>query len=88
LKNSILSAGEEAHHKFRGLKSACIAGILCALFLMILSLIDYYFKHSDYIANEAKMQVPSKPWFFIALSLIHLGIFSVSMMRNRRKGMY
>ncbi len=86
-KNSLLSNGEESHHKFRGQKSASLAGILCASFLLILSLLDYYFKHVDFMANQVGTPVPSKPWFFLALSLFHLGIFVLSWMRKNRTGL-
>ena len=87
LKNSVFNHGEESHHKFRGQKSASLAGILCASILLILSLLDYYFKHVDFMANQVGTPVPSKPWFFLALSLFHLGIFVLSWMRKNRTGL-
>ncbi|MCW3086532.1 MAG: amino acid permease [Bacteroidetes bacterium] len=78
LRNSILSKGEEHHHRFRGQRSASIAGILCGLFLLILSGLDYYFKHKDYLNDTTKPQ-PAMPWFFLVLGVLHLVIFAVSM---------
>jgi basic amino acid/polyamine antiporter, APA family len=86
-KNSILSAGEEAAHRFRGQKSASLAGILCALFLLILSLLDYYFKNQDFIKDAVKYKEASMPWFFIAFAVLHLGIFAMSRMRKNVTGL-
>jgi APA family basic amino acid/polyamine antiporter len=87
LKNSILSTGEEAHHQFRGQRSASIAGIMCALFLMILSTIDFYFKKQAFMQDASKNAEPSMPWFFLTLSVVHLGIFMFSMMKKNRTGL-
>jgi len=84
LKNSVLSKGEEAHHSFRGLKSASIAGIFCALFLLTLSMLDFYFKKQTFLADTSKNVEPSLPWFFIVLGIVHLGIFTVTMMKRAK----
>jgi APA family basic amino acid/polyamine antiporter len=81
-RNSVLSKGEEAHHTFRGQKSASIAGIMCALFLLTLSMLDFYFKKQQFMANASQNPEPSMPWFFIVLGVLHLGIFTVSMMKR------
>lgn len=86
-KNSILSAGEEPHHRFRGQNSASIAGILCALFLLILSLLDYYFKNQDFIKDAAKYKEVAMPWFFIVFAVLHFGIFVMSRMRKNVTGL-
>ena len=83
-RNSILSKNEEAHHTFRGQKSASIAGVLCSLFLLSLSLIDFYFKKQAFMENAAKNQEPSLPWFFLILGIVHLSIFTISMMKKQK----
>jgi APA family basic amino acid/polyamine antiporter len=81
-KNSILSKDEEAHHQFRGQRSASIAGILCSFFLLLLSMLDFYFKQQAFAADASQNTEPSFPWFFLILGLVHLGIFTPSMMRK------
>ncbi|MBI4946991.1 MAG: amino acid permease [Bacteroidetes bacterium] len=83
-RNSILSKGEESHHTFRGQKSASIAGIMCALFLLTLSMLDFYFKQQTFLADTSKNIEPSMPWFFIVLGILHLGIFTVTMMKRQK----
>ncbi len=83
-KNSVLSAGEESHHRFRGQRSAGFAGVLCALFLLILSMLDYYFRNQDFLKDATKNAQPDVPWFFILFSVVHLGIFFMSLMRKKK----
>jgi APA family basic amino acid/polyamine antiporter len=85
LRSSILKKDEDVHHTFKGQRSASIAGIMCALFLLTLSLLDYYFKKDLYMADTSKNTEPSMPWFFLALGIIHLVIFTFSMMNKPKK---
>ncbi len=83
-KNSVLSNGEEAHHQFRGQRSVSIAGILCSLFLLTLSMLDFYFKKQAFMDDATKNAEPALPWFFIILGIVHLGIFTVTMMKKAK----
>jgi APA family basic amino acid/polyamine antiporter len=80
IKNSVLAVGEEAHHQFRGKKSASIAGLLCGFFLLLLSMVDFYFKKQAFIEDATKNAEPAFPYFFLVLGVVHLLIFSISFM--------
>lgn len=81
LRNSKLSLGEETYHRFRGQRAASIAGIICSVVLILLSWLDFHFKMADYMSDNTRPE-PSMPWFFIALGVIHIVIFAVSMSRK------
>jgi APA family basic amino acid/polyamine antiporter len=82
LRNSILSKGEERRHHFMGKKSASIAGVMCAIFLLFLSMVDFYFKKQAFAENATQNQDPSFPYFFLVLGVVHLGIFAMSWMKK------
>jgi APA family basic amino acid/polyamine antiporter len=75
LKNSMLGKSEEAQHRFKGLKSASMAGIICAVFLIVVSLLEYYSKSADFAKDSSVGAAPAMPWFFLIFSAIHLVIF-------------
>ena len=84
LRNSMLSKGEEAHHTFRGRKSASIMGIICACVLMCLSILDYVLKNHDFMQDSANNAKPAYPWFFVILALIQIAIFSMSLNKKSK----
>ena len=82
LRNSMLSKGEEAHHEFKGRKSASMMGIICAFVLIGLSMLDYFLKNRDFVNEPADNTQPSFPWFFVILAIIQIAIFSMSLMKK------
>lgn len=77
LRNSIL--GKAASDHSRGRKAASIAGITCSLFLIVLSVVDYYMQQQGYLAHhEAGIAAPSFPYFFSGFAVAQLLIFIFS----------
>lgn len=75
IRNSVL--GKAARDHTRGFRSGSIAGITCAILLIVISLLEFYAKKNAEGAGEV-----SFPYFFVIFGLVQLGIFFMSMMRK------
>ncbi len=80
LRNSVL--GKVAIDHTRGKRAASIAGIACSIFLLLLSLLDFYYVKQSFIDNPSINKEPSFPYFFVAMGLLQCTIFFASMIKK------
>jgi APA family basic amino acid/polyamine antiporter len=78
LRSSVIGKVQVDHS--RGKKSASIAGLVCSVLLIGLSLLDYYLKNLTYgeSAPAADNIAPAFPYFFLSLGVVQIIIFLAS----------
>ncbi|MGZ4049310.1 MAG: amino acid permease, partial [Bacteroidia bacterium] len=79
LRSSVL--GKISIDHSRGKRSASIAGVVCSLLLIALSMVDFYFNKQSF-AQTGTGTAPSFPYFFVTLGIVQIGIFFGSIMKK------
>jgi basic amino acid/polyamine antiporter, APA family len=80
LKNSLLGNGSVDHS--RGKRSASVAGMISAVLLVGLSILDYYLSQQSLLENPSAGKEVNFPYFFVIFGIFQLGVFFNSKGKN------
>jgi APA family basic amino acid/polyamine antiporter len=81
IRHSILGVNEATEVRQRGARNTSVAGVICAMLMIILGLISFFYKSSAY-AKDPELEKPEFPYLAMIVGGIHLVIFLAGMFRK------